>query len=119
MKSNKDPKSVLFTVLERMLSFRIQVKMNKLKVYNQYLSYQQINDKINKTFTKVVAYQTKVKAFGWFAVISVVISSARYIMQWTLDEKFIKINVITFLVSLPCLNGQQALFVRRRFLNKT
>jgi len=61
------------------------------------------------------SFHIKVVAFGTLALLCVFISSARYIMQWTLDERFIKANVISFLISVPLLLSQQSVFVRCNF----
>ena len=64
---------------------------------------------------QAASFHFKVVAFGVLSLFSVLISCARYVMQWTLDERFVKINVITFLVSLPFLTGQATIYVRCNF----
>ena len=74
-----------------------------------------IDFRARKYTDEAASFNFKVIAFGILALLSVLISCARYIMQWTLDERFVKINVITFLISVPFLTGQQSIYVRCNF----
>ena len=74
-----------------------------------------IDFKARKYTDQGASFHFKIIAFGVLALASVLFSCLRYALQWTLDERYVKINVILFLVSLPCLTGQQSVYVRCNF----
>ena len=74
-----------------------------------------IDFKARKYTDQGASFHFKIIAFGVLALASVLFSSLRYALQWTLDERYVKINVISFLISMPCFTGQQSIYVRCNF----
>ena len=58
------------------------------------------------------ALQTKLTAFGAIALISVVLSTVRTALQWTMEERLVKPSTVLMFIGVPCLIGQQAVFTR-------